>query len=172
MGKGLATLAAAASLRFAGQGPAVVTRNFRQLGMTRPLYQSYAVCSNDFIKLTGAAADGTLLPCTAMLVADDLPDSNPQKAVVAGYATAYRGLWKSEVSHFGGCAFDALMLYLDAVKRAGTTDKAKVRDAIEATKGMVLTAGTYNMTSTDHMGLDVNAYPMLVIRNGGWKLAD
>lgn len=156
----------------AGQGPAVVTRNYRQLGMNKPLYQSYAVCSNDFIRLTGEAANGTLLPCTAMLVADELPDSNPQKAVVSGYASAYRDLWKSDVSHFGGCAFDALMLYLDAVKRAGSTDKAKVRDAIEQTKGMVLTAGTYNMSSTDHMGLDVNAYPMLEIRNGGWALAD
>ncbi|MDT3677731.1 MAG: ABC transporter substrate-binding protein [Burkholderiaceae bacterium] len=155
----------------AGQGPAVVTRNYRQLAMTRPLYQSYAVCSNDFIRLSGEAANGTLLPCTAMLVADALPDSNPQKAVVSGYATAYRNLWKSDVSHFGGCAFDALMLYIDAVKRVGSTDKAKVRDALEQTKGMVLTAGTYNMSSTDHMGLDVNAYPMLEIRNGSWALA-
>ena len=105
-------------------------------------------------------------------VADDLPDSNPQTAVVSSYASAYRNLWKSDVSHFGGCAFDALILYLDAVKRAGSTDKAKVRDALEQTKGMVLTAGTYNMSSTDHMGLDVNAYPMLEIRNGGWSLAD
>jgi len=129
------------------------------------------VCSNDFIRLSGEAANGTLLPCTAMLVADALPDSNPQKAVVSGYATAYRNLWKSDVSHFGGCAFDALMLYIDAVKRVGSTDKAKVRDALEQTKGMVLTAGTYNMSSTDHMGLDVNAYPMLEIRNGSWALA-
>ena len=149
-----------------------MTRNYRQLGMKRPLYQSYAVCSNDFIRLTGDAANGTLLPCTAMLVADDLPDSNPQKSVVSSYASAYRNQWKSEVSHFGGCAFDALMLYLDAVKRAGSTDKAKVRDALEQTRSLVLTAGTYNMSSTDHMGLDVNAYPMLEIRNGGWSLAD
>lgn len=155
----------------AGQGPAVVTRNYRQQAMTRPLYQSYAVCSNEFIRLVGDAADGIRLPCTAMLVAGELADSDPQKAVVSGYARSYETLWKSEVSHFGGCAYDALMIYLDAVKRAGTTDKAKVRDAIEQTRDMVLTAGRYNMSPADHMGLDVNAYPMLEILNGHWALA-
>jgi len=149
----------------------VVTRNYRQQAMTRPLYQSYAVCSNEFIRLVGDAADGIRLPCTAMLVAGELADSDPQKAVVSGYAKSYETLWKSEVSHFGGCAYDALMIYLDAVKRAGTTDKAKVRDAIEQTRDMVLTAGRYNMSPADHMGLDVNAYPMLEILNGRWALA-
>lgn len=155
----------------AGQGPAVVTRNYRQLDMTRPLYQSYAVCSNEFIRLVGEAANGVRLPCTAMLVASELSDGDPQKAVVSGYANAYETLWKSEVSHFGGCAYDALMIYLDAVKRVGGTDKAKVREAIEETRGLVLTAGRYNMSRTDHMGLDVNAYPMLEIRQGHWALA-
>lgn len=104
-----------------GQGPAVVTRNYRQQAMTRPLYQSYAVCSNEFIRLVGDAADGIRLPCTAMLVTGELADSDPQNAVVSGYAKSYETPRKSKVSHFGGCAYDALMIYLDAVKRAGTT---------------------------------------------------
>jgi len=58
---------------------------------------------------------------------------------------------------------------VDAFKRAGSTDKAKVRDAIEATRGYVGTAGKVNMSATDHMGLDLSAFRMLEIKNGTWS---
>jgi branched-chain amino acid transport system substrate-binding protein len=63
------------------------------------------------------------------------------------------------------------MLAVDAIKRAGGTDKAKVRDAIEATKGFVGTGGVVNMSATDHMGLDLSAFRMLEIKGGDWTLA-
>jgi branched-chain amino acid transport system substrate-binding protein len=63
------------------------------------------------------------------------------------------------------------MLAVDAIKRAGGTDKAKVRDAIEATKGYVGTGGVVNMSATDHMGLDLSAFKMLEIKGGDWTLA-
>ena len=67
-----------------GQGPAIVTRNYRQLGITLPLYQSHGVASKQFIELAGPAAEGVRLPAAALLVADKLPDSDPQKPVVVG----------------------------------------------------------------------------------------
>ena len=57
-----------------GQGPAIVTRNYRQLGITLPLYQSHGVASKQFIDLAGPAADGVRLPAAALLVADKLPE--------------------------------------------------------------------------------------------------
>jgi branched-chain amino acid transport system substrate-binding protein len=63
------------------------------------------------------------------------------------------------------------MLAVDAIKRAGSTDKAKVRDALEATKGYIGTGGVVNMSATDHMGLDLSAFRMLEIKNGDWTLA-
>ncbi|MFV0283574.1 MAG: ABC transporter substrate-binding protein [Castellaniella sp.] len=155
-----------------GQGPALVNRNYKQLNVSLPLYHAHGVCSNEFIKLSGDAAEGVRLPCAALVVADKLPDNDPQKPVVTAYAEAFKNRWKSEVSTFGGHAYDGLMLYVDAVKRAGTTDKAKVRDAIEQTKGYVGTGGVVNMSPTDHMGLDLSAFRMLEIRNGDWKLID
>jgi branched-chain amino acid transport system substrate-binding protein len=74
------------------------------------------------------------------------------------------------VSTFGGHAYDGLMLIVDAIKRAGSTDKAKVRDALEATKGYVGTAGVVNMSATDHMGLDLSAFVMLEVKGGAWSL--
>src|SRR5215204_3616574 len=73
-----------------GQGPAIVTRNYRQLGITLPLYQSHGVASKQFIDLAGPAAEGVRLPAAALLVADKLPDSDPQKPVVTGYTKTYQ----------------------------------------------------------------------------------
>jgi len=75
------------------------------------------------------------------------------------------------VSTFGGHAYDGLMLAVNAIKRAGSTDKAKVRDALEATKGYVGTAGMVNMSATDHMGLDLSAFVMLEVKGGSWSMA-
>ena len=153
-----------------GQGPAIVTKNYKQLGLTMPLYQSHGVASKEFIKLAGDAAEGVRLPAAALLVADILPESDAQKPVVVAYTRAYEARYKSDVSTFGGHAYDGLMLAVDAIKRAGGTDKAKLRDAIESTHGYVGTGGVVNMSSADHMGLDLTAFRMLEVRNGGWVL--
>lgn len=153
-----------------GQGPAIVTRNYKQLGVGLPLYQSHGVASKEYIKLSGDAAEGVRLPAAALLVAELLPAEDPQKPVVTSYRSAYENKYKTDVSTFGGHAYDGLMLYVNAVKAAGSTDKAKVRDAIEATKGYVGTGGVVNMSATDHMGLDLSAFRMLEVKNGTWTL--
>lgn len=154
-----------------GQGPAIATKGYKQLGMTLPLYHAHGVASEEFIKLAGPAAEGVRLPAAALLVASKLPASDPQKAVAEGYAKAFEAKWKTDVSSFGGHAYDGLMLAVDAIKRAGGTDKAKVRDAIEATKGFIGTGGKVNMSPTDHMGLDLSAFLMLEIKNNDWTIA-
>jgi branched-chain amino acid transport system substrate-binding protein len=153
-----------------GQGPSVVTRNFGQLGIKLPLYQSHGVGSEQYIQLSGKAAEGVRLPAAALLVAKVLPESDPQKAVVTSYANAYKDHYKADVSTFGGHAYDGLMLAVDAIKRAGSADKAKVRDALEQTRGYMGTGGLVNMSPTDHMGLDLTAFRMLEVENGAWKL--
>ena len=153
-----------------GQGPAIVTKNYRQIGMTVPLYQSHGVASKEFIKLAGDAAEGVRLPAAALLVSDKLADSDPQKIVVAQYTREYQTRYKSDVSTFGGHAYDGLMLAVEAIRKAGSTDKAKVRDALESLKGYVGTGGIVNLSPTDHMGLDLSAFRMLEIRKGDWTL--
>jgi branched-chain amino acid transport system substrate-binding protein len=154
----------------AGQGPAVVTKNYRQLSINLPLYQSHGVASQEYIKLSGAAADKVRLPAAALVVAQELPASDPQKAVVTGYEKNFRDRYKTEVSTFGGHGYDALMIAVNALKQAGGTDRDKLRSALEATRGYVGTAGVFNMSPTDHMGLDLSAFRMLEIGNGKWML--
>jgi branched-chain amino acid transport system substrate-binding protein len=155
-----------------GQGPVIVTRNYRQLGIKQPLYQSHGVASDQYIKLAGAAANGVRLPSPALLVADQLPANDPQKPVINAYAQAYKARYKENVSTFGSYAYDGLMILVDALKRAGSTDKNKLRDAIEATHGYVGTTGVFNMSPKDHTGLDLSAFKLLEIDNGKWKLVD
>jgi branched-chain amino acid transport system substrate-binding protein len=154
-----------------GQGPAIVTKNYRQIGLSVPLYQSHGVASKQFVKLAGEAAEGVRLPAAALLVADTLPASDAQKAVVTAYKQDYESRYKQEVSTFGGHAYDGLMLALEAMRRAGSTDKARVRDALEQTRGYVGTGGVVNMSAQDHMGLDLSAFRMLEVRKGDWQLA-
>ena len=154
-----------------GQGPAIVTRNYAQLGMTgTPLYQSHGVASKSFIELAGQAAEGVRLPAAALLVADKLPESDPQKKVVTDYQKTYESTAKQPVSTFGGHAYDGLFILVEAMKRANSTDPKKVRDEIEKTKGFVGTGGIVNMSATDHLGLDLSAFRMLEIKNGDWTL--
>jgi branched-chain amino acid transport system substrate-binding protein len=154
-----------------GQGPAVVTKNYGQLGMTAlPMYQSHGVASDEYLKLSGKAAEGVRLPTPALLIGQMLPANDPQRAIVTGYDKAYKDRYKIDPSTFGGYALDALNLSVDAIKRAGGTDREKVRNALEQTKGFVATTGVFNMSATDHMGLDLSAFRMVEVKNGDWQL--
>jgi len=156
-----------------GQGPSIVTRNYKQLAIDLPLYQSHGVASDGFIELAGAdAAEGVRLPGTALLVAGLLADDDAQKPVVTTYKTAYEGKFKAPVSTFGGYAHDALLIMTDALKRAGSAEPAAIRDAIESTSGLAGTTGTYTFSPEDHLGLDLSAFRMLEIKDGKWALVE
>jgi len=155
-----------------GQGPAVVTRNIRQLGLEMPVYQSHGVASKDFLRLVGKAADGMRLPSSPLSIVEVLPDNHPQKPVLAAFKRDFEARTGDEVSMMAGHSWDALYLYVDALRRAGTTDKAKVRDALEATQGFVGQGGVFSMNPADHMGLGLDSLHLVDIKDGTWKLAE
>lgn len=155
-----------------GQGPAIVTRNFRQLNIKVPLYQSHGVASKSYIELAGDAAEGVRLPASALLVADKLAGDDPQKPVVVGYRDAYEAATGNPVSTFGGHAYDAFHMLVGAIERAGSTDPAAIRAEIEKTSGFMGTAGEVNMSADDHLGLDLTAFRMLEIKGGDWTIVE
>jgi branched-chain amino acid transport system substrate-binding protein len=156
-----------------GQGPAIVTRNYAQLGIEVPLYQSHGVASDAFIQLAGPEnAEGVRLPGTALLIADILDADDPQYEIVWAYKSAFEEQFGQPVSTFGGYAHDALRILVDAMERAGTTDGVAVRDAIRATENFVGTTGIVTMGEDDHLGLDLTAFRMLEIRDGTWAQVD
>ena len=155
-----------------GQGPAIVTKNYKQLGMTLPLYQSHGVASKDFIKLAGDAANGIRLPAAGLVIADQLPATDPQKPVVSAFKKEYEAAFKTDVSTFAGHAYDGLQIALAAIMRAGSTDKEKIRSEIEKTSGYVGTGGLVSMSPEDHMGLSLSAFHIVEVKNGDWALID
>ncbi|MFG6081927.1 ABC transporter substrate-binding protein [Paracoccus litorisediminis] len=156
-----------------GQGPSIVTRNYKQLAIDLPLYQSHGVASDGFIELAGKdAAEGVRLPGTALLVAELLADGDAQKPVVSAYKAAYEAKYKTPVSTFGGYAHDGFALLVDAITRAGSSEPAAIREALEGVKGLAGTTGIYTMTAEDHLGLDLTAFRMLEIKDGDWTIVE
>jgi branched-chain amino acid transport system substrate-binding protein len=144
---------------------AIVIKNARQLGLTIPIFQSHGFGNIGYVKAAGVAAEGVIFPAGRLLIADQLPASNPQKAVLVSYKSEYETKYKEDVSTFGGHAYDAMLLLADAVKKGGT-DRAKVRAELEGLKGVVGTAGIFNMSATDHNGLGLDAFEMLTVKDG------
>lgn len=145
---------------------ALVAKNMKQIGLEVPLFQSHGFGNIKYVQAGGEAANGTIFPCGRLLVADVLPADNPQKKLLVDYKTGYETQYKEDASTFGGHAYDAILLLTEAIKKAGSTDTDKVRDALENLKGIVGTGGIFNLSATDHNGLDQNAFEMLTVANG------
>ncbi len=154
-----------------GPTQVVVTKNWKALAMGIPLYQSHGFGSKKNIELAGGAAEGVICPLGRLVVWDKLPKSNPQYPVLSKYAQEYEKRFKTEVSTFGGHAYDALYMVIDALKKVGP-DKAKIRDFLENhIKNWPGTGGIFNMSPTDHTGLDLHAFEMIQVVKGDWEFA-
>ncbi|MFO7932115.1 MAG: ABC transporter substrate-binding protein [Desulfosalsimonas sp.] len=152
-------------------GPAVVAKNVDQLDLDIPLYQSHGVASPKFIDLAGDSAEGILLPTGKILVADQLPDDDPQKEVLTNYIEAYENRFEETVSGFGGYAYDAVHLLARAME--GTDgDKEKIRENLENISDHPGISGVFNFSETDHNGLDPSAFVMVRISDGNWELVE
>ncbi len=148
----------------------LVPKNMKQIGMNVPLFQSHGFGNIKYVEAAGRAADGIIFPCGRLLVSDVLPADHPQKQLLVNYKKEYESKFAEDVSTFGGHAYDAYLLITEAVKKTGSTDKFKVRDAIENTKGLVGTAGIFNFSPTDHNGLTMDAFAMLTVKGGKFVL--
>ena len=152
-------------------GPAVVAKNVQQLEIKIPVYQSHGVASPKFIELAGDAANGIFLPTGKILVAGLLPDTDAQKSVLMEYIKEYESRNNLAVSGFGGYAYDAMMM-LKAALPGTNGDKEKLQNNIESIQGLVGISGIFNFSPTDHNGLAEDAFVMVQIENGTWKLLD
>lgn len=144
----------------------VIAKNMKQIEFNVPLFQSHGFGNIKYAQAGGEAVNGTIFPCGRILIADVLPDGHPQKAVLTQYKKDYETRYKEDVSTFGGHPFDSLLLLTEAIKKAGSTDTDKVRDALENLKGVVGTAGVFNFSPTDHCGLTKEAFELLTVADG------
>lgn len=151
-------------------GPAIVTRNVKQLGIKIPLYQSHGVASKKYIELAGPDnAEGVLLPAGKLAIFDKLAKKDPQAKLLKDYDSAYQKEFKVEASTFGGYAYDAFLMIGEALKKGASPDQ--LRDGLEDIKKLVSVSGIFTMSPKDHNGLDLSAFEMVKIVKGDWAIA-
>jgi len=151
-------------------GPAIVTRNVKQLGIKIPLYQSHGVASKKYIELAGNEnAEGIILPAGKLAIFDKMKNSDPQFKLLKEYDQNYRKNYNVEASTFGGYAYDSFLMISEALKKGSSTEQ--IRDGLEGIKKLVSISGIYNMSPSDHNGLDLNAFEMVRIVKGDWSIA-
>jgi branched-chain amino acid transport system substrate-binding protein len=148
----------------------LVAKNLRQLGMTVPLLQSHGFGNIRYVEAAGQAAEGIVFPCGRLLVAEVLPQGHPQKELLLAYKKQYESRFGEEVSTFGGHAYDAFTILAEAVRRSGSVEPERVRDAIEGLKGFAGTAGVFSFSPGDHNGLDMGSFEMLTVKGGKFVL--
>lgn len=151
-----------------GPAPAIITKNARQLDLGIPIFMSHGVADPKFIELAEEAAEGVMMPASRFIVADKLDDSDSRKAFLMDVKKRYEEKY-GPVSTHTGYAYDALRIIERALTVAGA-DRAKIRDAIENTKGYVGINGTFNMSPEDHNGLTKDSLVMVGVKDGGWVI--
>jgi branched-chain amino acid transport system substrate-binding protein len=162
----------------AGTPAALPEKTLRERGWKGPVYQTHGVANSDFLRVGGKDVEGTILPSGPILVASQLPDSNPIKAVALDYIHRYEAVYgPGSVSNFGADADDAMLMMKAAIPEAlshgkpGTPEfRAGLRDGLEHLHEVVLNHGITTMTATDHSGFDTRARVLVVIQDGTWKL--
>ncbi len=163
----------------AGTPAALPQKTLRERGYKGPIYQTHGVANSDFLRVGGKDVEGTLLPAGPVLVAGQLPDANPVKKVALDYVTRYEAAHgKGSATTFGAHSWDAAILLAGALPAAlkkaqpGTREfRVALRDALESTRNVTGAHGIYNMSPQDHVGLDQRSRVMVMIEQGGWKLA-
>jgi branched-chain amino acid transport system substrate-binding protein len=162
-----------------GTPAALPQKTLKERNFGGRIYQTHGVANNDFLRVCGKDCEGTFLPAGPVLVADQLPADHPVKKSATAYVTAYEAAHgKGSTSTFGAHAWDTGVLLQAAIpvalKKAqpGTKEfRAALRDALEGVKNAAGAHGIFNMSPTDHLGLDQRAAVMVQITNGTWKLA-
>ena len=150
-------------------GPAVIAKNVKQLGIKLPLYMSHGVSSKKFIELAGDASEGIIIPSGRVIVSDVLPSSDKQKKSLMAFVKDYQNHYKAEGDHFGGHAWDAVMLLKGAIERGGDSP-ASLRDQLEKTSNFPGIGGIFSYSAADHAGLNKDAFVLVEIKNRDWAL--
>ena len=154
-------------------GPAmgIIPKNVKQLGIKAPLFECHGAGDPIFWKVAGEAGEGVMMPSTKIVVGDQLPDNDIQKQKILDYVKAYKAKFNREPGTMVAYGADAAFIVVDAIKKVGP-DRAKIRDAIENTKGYVGISGIYNISPEDHNGLAMKDIVMIKATKGGWKLLE
>jgi branched-chain amino acid transport system substrate-binding protein len=142
---------------------------YAQLGVGKPVYQSHGIGNQVFLDTAAEAADGLTAPLGRLVVADQLPQDDPQKKVITDFVAAYRAKYNAAPSTFAGHAYDGFQLAVDALRNAGTEPDA-IRQHLEGITDFVGVSGTFSMSAQDHSGLTAEDLVLVTVRDKQFQL--
>lgn len=151
-----------------------VIKDYRSMNLSWPILFSDGMSNQAFIQLAPQQVNGAFLASTKLLVADQLPATDPQKNVLQNYISSYNRLYEAS-SHapanmFGGFGYDAVQLYLKALASAGAQPTpTTVRNALEHLDYAGVT-GHMKLQPTDHNGLTKDSEVLIQVQNDKWQL--
>ncbi|HVE49799.1 MAG TPA: ABC transporter substrate-binding protein [Casimicrobiaceae bacterium] len=159
-------------------GPGVLPQaTLRDQGYKGTIYQTHGVATDDFIRLGKDKVEGTILAAGPMLVIDEIPASNPIKKVALEYIGAYEKQFGQKPATFGANTWDAGLLLERAIPVAAAKAKpgteafrVALRDAIEQEREVVGCQGVFNMSATNHNGMDERARVLVTVKDGKFRL--
>lgn len=150
---------------------ALAQKAYAQLSLDAPVIQSHGIGNQVFLDTAGKSADGLFAPLGRLVVADQLPQDDPQKPVIEKFVKEYTDAYDEKPSTFAGHAYDAFTISMQAIDKVGT-DPEKVRDYLENLDGFVGITGVFNFSADDHSGLDKTALAIVTVKGGAWNLVD
>ncbi len=158
--------------------PAAAVINVAVAGRVGPrkIVHGHGACSPDLIRTAGQAAEGTVMPCGKILVADQLPANDPVRRVNLQLIEEYSRLTGGQpISTFAGHAYDALqwaLLGLQTVPDGQPLARVRelARDGIERIRNYVGTHGVMNLSPEDHLGFDPKDFVIVTVQGGRFVL--
>ena len=148
----------------------------RHRGYKGGIYGNHGIVSPAFIKVGGTAVEGVIAVTSPVVVADELPASNPIKPIATTFVKDYTAKLGGGVGPFAGYSYDAFLLLQAAIPEALKAGKpgteafrVALRDALEKTHELVGVSGIYTMSPTDHNGQDARAAVLVEVKDGAWR---
>jgi branched-chain amino acid transport system substrate-binding protein len=138
-----------------GQQAALAARNFKQINYPGVLVVTAQNANAAFIDLVSEAADVTNVIGTKIFIYQDLPDSDPSKAVLTDFANKFTSKTGRPATLVANVGWDMMLSLTEAIKTAGT-DREKIREALENQKGLKTLTGTINRTAQEHNGMEAD----------------
>lgn len=164
----------------AGTPAALPQVALNQRGYKGKIYQTHGVANNDFLRVGGKDVEGAFLPVGPVQVLEQLPDNHPALKAGKEFVQAYEAKYgQGTANGFGAYSWDlgvwlkaAIPVALKTAKPGTKEFRAALRDALEGMKSVVGAHGVYNLSPTDHNGLDERGRVMVTIQGGRWKLVE
>jgi branched-chain amino acid transport system substrate-binding protein len=161
-----------------GSGAAMPHMAVVDRGYKGKIYQTHAAATRDLMRVGGKAVEGSYVVSGPAVIAEQLPDSHPSKAVAIDFVQKYEKAYgPGSRNQFAGHGYDSLIVLEKAVPIALKTAKpgtkefrAALREAFETMGRTVVAHGVVNWTKDDHWGYTPETGVMLKVVNGDWKV--